>query len=42
MLECNYLTDELGISERLKDVEKIIEKKLTYVEAIHVDGGALG
>ena len=37
MVECNHEREEFGSSKRFKGVEEVNEKKLTYVEAIHVD-----
>ena len=39
MLKCNYLSEELGSSKRIKGIEEINRNKLTYFEVIHVDEG---
>ena len=37
MVERNRAREEFGSSQRLKGIQEINEKKLTYVKAIHVD-----
>ena len=37
MVECNCAREEFGSSKRLKGIEEISEKKLTYSVAIHVE-----
>ena len=37
LVECNRELEDIGRSKRFKGIEEINEKKLTYVEVIHVD-----
>ena len=37
VVECNCKRDNFGSSKRFKGFEEVNEKKLTFVEAIHVD-----
>ena len=37
MLDYNCACEELGCSKRLKGIEEINEKNLTYIKSIHED-----